>query len=221
VHRLCLVEFFTKDEVVGLHPNIASMVLFGETPQRFIAGAAIDAVAFRETQPSAAAVEESTLISGPAVRLQGATQGEVREPGIIETSLDFVRRHSTRWAEIRGAVREEDRGIPEQALREAVVNAIVHRDYTLSSRTVQLRMFPDRLEVISPGRLPNGITVEGMEIGARASRNPLIVETMRDYGYVERLGLGVPQMIRAMRAYNGTAPELVERDETFSVTLRR
>jgi ATP-dependent DNA helicase RecG len=221
VHRLCLVDFFTNDDVVGLHPNVAAIVLFAESPQRFIGGAAIDAVAFRDREPSASGVEEATLISGPAVRLQGVAPTELREPGIIETALDFVHRHAVRWNGIRGATRDEDHGIPEAALREAVVNAVVHRDYTLSSRTIQLRIFPDRIEIISPGRLPNGITVEGMELGARASRNQLIVDTMRDYRYVERLGLGVPEMIRTMRAYNGTAPQLEERDETFIVTLVR
>jgi len=106
-------------------------------------------------------------------------------------------------------------------VREAVINAIVHRDYTLSGRAIQLRSYSDRIEVISPDRLPNGITAEAMEVGARASRNQLIVDTMRDYGYVERLGLGIPQMFRSMESYNGTRPRLRQVDETFIVTLLR
>jgi ATP-dependent DNA helicase RecG len=154
------------------------------------------------------------------VRLEGA-EGQLRDPGIVEDALDFVDRYTRRWLGVSGATRIEGSGIPVSVIREAIVNAIVHRDYTLSSRPIQLRIYGDRIEVLSPGRLPNGITIEAMQIGARASRNQLLVDTMRDYGYVERLGLGVPQMFREMQAYNGTNPGLVEVDETFVVTLRR
>jgi ATP-dependent DNA helicase RecG len=218
---LRLVDFLTDDDVVGLHPNIAATVLFAEAPNRFITGAAVDAVAFRGVEAAAADVVEATVLSLPAVRLDGQTSGDVRQPGIIEAALDFVQRHSVRWTPVDGAVRGEDHGIPLAAIREALVNAVVHRDYTLSGQAVQLRVFQDRIEILSPGRLPNGVTVEGMQVGVRASRNPLIVDTMRDYRYVERLGLGVLQMFRTMYEYNGTAPELVPIGETFIVTLRR
>jgi ATP-dependent DNA helicase RecG len=219
-HRLRLAEYMTDDGVVGLHPNVAGIVLFGEAPNRYIGGAVIDAAAFCAAESGISTMLEALVLTGPAVRLEGSG-GELRDAGIIEGALDFVHRHTTRWLGLSGATRIEGARIPTSVVREALVNAIVHRDYTLSARATQLRIYSDRIEVLSPGRLPNGITVEAMQIGARASRNQLIVDTMRDYGYVERLGLGVPQMFREMQAFNGTSPGLRQVDETFVVTLTR
>jgi len=81
-------------------------------------------------------------------------------------------------------------------------------------------MYTDRLEVVSPGRLPNGITPERMRIGCRAARNQLIKDVMRDYNYLEHMGMGVPRkIIKCMLEHNGTAPDLVEEDEQFTVRL--
>ena len=81
-------------------------------------------------------------------------------------------------------------------------------------------MYSDRVEVISPGRLPNGVTVERMAEGLRAARNELLKEILRDYGYVEHLGMGVRnRIIGAMRAHNGTEPDLIEEEHRFIVRL--
>ena len=75
------------------------------------------------------------------------------------------------------------------------MNALVHRDYLLSGTDIELSVYSDRLEIISPGRLPNGITTERMRTGCRAARNQLLKDTMRDYGYLEHMGMGVPRKI--------------------------
>ena len=83
-----------------------------------------------------------------------------------------------------------------------------------------MSIYADRLEVVSPGRLPNTVTVEKMRAGYRASRNELIKEVLRDYRYIEATGLGVPRkIVEGMRAHNGTEPDLVEEDERFIVRL--
>jgi len=109
---------------------------------------------------------------------------------------------------------------PLEAVREAIVNAVAHRDYTIAVMDVELSIFADRIEIISPGRLPNTVTVAKMRAGYRASRNELIKEVLRDYRYVEATGLGVPRKIVAgMRAHNGTEPDLIEEEERFIVRL--
>ena len=109
---------------------------------------------------------------------------------------------------------------PIEAVREAIVNAVAHRDYTISVMDIELSIYSDRLEIISPGRLPNTVTVEKMRAGYRASRNELIKEVLRDYRYVEATGLGVPRKIVAsMAAHNGTDPDLVEEESRFVVRL--
>jgi len=76
-----------------------------------------------------------------------------------------------------------------------------------------------RVEVVSPGRLPNGVTPERMLVGIRAARNQLLKDVLRDYGYLEHMGMGVPRtVVRGMRAHNCTEPVLTEDGERFTVT---
>ena len=78
-----------------------------------------------------------------------------------------------------------------------------------------------RLEIISPGRLPNGITPDRMRAGTRAYRNQLLKEVMHDYGYLEHMGMGIPRKIIAgMQKHNGTVPELIEDEERFIFRLQ-
>lgn len=105
-------------------------------------------------------------------------------------------------------------------IREGIVNALIHRDYLCTSTDIQLAIYSDRLEIISPGRLPNGITPDRMRAGCRASRNQLIKDVMRDYRYLEHMGMGVPRkIVIGMRAHNGTEPALIEDAERFILRL--
>lgn len=103
---------------------------------------------------------------------------------------------------------------------ETIVNALVHRDYLLSGTTVELSIYEDRLEVVSPGRLPNGITPQRMVTGCRSALNQLLRDVMRDYGYLEHMGMGVPRkIVKGMQKHNGSTPELIEDEELFTVRL--
>jgi ATP-dependent DNA helicase RecG len=139
----------------------------------------------------------------------------------VEQAVAFVRRNTGVTATlIDGARRQEKPAYPDEAIREAVVNAIAHRDYLLSATDIELSIYADRIEIISPGRLPNGITPERMKAGCRAARNQLIKDVMRDFGYLEHMGMGVPRkLIKGMLAHNGTEPDLVEEGERFIVRL--
>ena len=147
--------------------------------------------------------------------------GNAVDAGVVEQALDFVRRNIAIDASIdEGGRRRERWDYPLEAVREAIVNAIAHRDYTISVMDIELSIYSDRLEIISPGRLPNTVTVDKMRAGYRASRNELIKEVLRDYRYIEATGLGVPRKIVAgMRAHNGTEPDLVEEESRFIVRL--
>ena len=74
--------------------------------------------------------------------------------------------------------------------------------------------------VVSPGRLPNGVTPARMRVGCRSTRNELLKDVMRDYGYLEHMGMGIPRkIIRGMREHNDTEPDLIADDEQFTVRL--
>ena len=96
----------------------------------------------------------------------------------------------------------------------------VHRDYLLTSTDIQLAIYSDRLEIVSPGRLPNGITPARMRAGTRAARNQILKDVMRDYRYLEHMGMGVPRkIIKGMKEHNGSETDLIEEDERFIVRL--
>lgn len=119
-----------------------------------------------------------------------------------------------------GAHRQTTARLPQEPIREALVNAVAHRDYLLLGRQVQVRVFADGVEVLSPGRPANGVTIESMKLGERASHNELIMDVLRDYNYVDRLGMGISRkIIRIMREFNGTEPLIQLDNETLQVRL--
>lgn len=200
-------------------PSAGGLLLLGSRPNKYLPQSGITAVAYPGMAKDYEA-KERTLIRGPAVALFSEA-GDVVETGIIEQALDFVRRSITIAAWIDDGGRRQERwDYPLDAVREAVVNAIAHRDYTITVTDIELAIYSDRLEVISPGRLPNTVTVDKMRAGYRASRNELVKEVLRDYRYVEATGLGIPRkIVQGMLAHNGTEPDLIEDNDRFVVRL--
>ncbi len=199
--------------------SLSGLLLFGTAPNRFLPQAGIDAVAFPGAEKDYAAQERRT-IRGPMTPLMGQ-DGNVLEAGLVDQALEFVRRNTPMIVGLDdGGRRVERPTYPVEAVREAVVNALIHRDYLLAYTDIELAIYQDRLEIISPGNLPNGITPERMRAGTRAARNQLLKDVMRDYGYLEHMGLGVPRkIVRGMLEHNQTDPDLVEQDERFIVRL--
>lgn len=220
-------------------PSAGGLLLFGVRPKRFLPQAGISAVAYPGDTKDYAARARQTL-TGPLVSLfgTGSAAGGAAYPslartfsedsgaieaGVIEQALDFVRRNIEIEAWIdEGGQRQERWAYPLEAVREAIVNAVAHRDYTITVMDIELSLYSDRIEVISPGRLPNTVTVDKMRAGYRASRNELIKEVLRDYRYIEATGLGVPRkIIEGMKSHNGTEPDLIEDESRFLVRLWR
>ena len=198
--------------------TVAALMLFGKNPDRLLPHAKIDAAAYFGTEKDYDAKERCTL-RGPILPLQ-ARDGSLLEPGLVEQAVDFVRRNIETVRLADGVRREEHWDYPREAVREAIVNAIVHRDYSLSATDVELSIYADRLEIVSPGRLANGITPARMRAGCRSARNELLKDVMRDYGYLEHMGMGVPRkIVRGMMEHNGTDPDLEEEEERFTVRL--
>lgn len=215
--RILLATELVVDGVGGPVCTVAGALLFAPDAGRLLPHSGIDAVAHQGVEKSYAAHERAAL-KGPMTGLRGSS-GLV-DRGVVEQALDFVARNTRVTSELEGAQRTERPQYPPEVVREAVVNALVHRDYLLTSTDVELSLFDDRLEIISPGRLPNGVTTDSMQVGVRAARNQLLKDTMRDYGYVEHMGLGVPlKIIRGMLEHNGKPPEFVETDERLLVRL--
>ena len=117
-------------------------------------------------------------------------------------------------------VREDRYLLPRDAIREALVNAVIHRDYAIIGSTVLLEVFPDRVDITSPGSLPNHLTVEQVKAGAHPrTRNDSMGHYMAGMGYMEKRGRGWLIMQREMRKFNGTEPALTQNLESSFVRV--
>ena len=117
--------------------------------------------------------------------------------------------------------RERQWHYPWEALREAVINALAHRDWTIAV-DIELSVYSDRLEIISPGKLQNSMTIEKMIAGQRSPRNPLIMDILRDYAYVDARGMGVrTKIIPLMKKFNKSEPLFELTDDYLKTTLLR
>lgn len=187
--------------------TIAGLVLFGRSPRRSLRQAGVRWMSFDSADKDYKAQDDS-WVDGPMVALFEGRTGSGRqivEPGLIERLTDRMRPFiSSEPGESSETLRRERiYRYPVDALRESILNALVHRDWTRALE-VEVVNYADRLEVVSPGALQNSMTIEKMLAGQRSPRNPIIVEVMRDYGYVDMRGMGVRRKIVPLtREYTG------------------
>ena len=203
--------------------TIAGLVLFGHGPRRAMRYAGVRWMSFAGTDKEYNAQDDSVL-DGPLLALWRGGPGEPREfveGGLLERLVDRMRPFTTHaGGELQDGVRRDAvERYPAEAVREAVLNALVHRDWTRAME-VEVVNYADRLEVISPGSLQNSMTVEKMLAGQRSARNPIIVEVMRDYGYVEHRGMGVRRKIVPLtREFAGRDARFEATDDFLRVSL--
>ena len=203
--------------------TIAGLVLFGHSPRRTLRHAGVRWMSFNGLDKEYQAQDDSVL-DGPLIALWRGGPGEARqlvEGGLLERLVDRMRPFIAEPAgELQDGVRLDAAArYSTEAVREAVLNALVHRDWTRATE-VEVVNYADRLEVTSPGALQNSMTVDKMLAGQRSARNPIIVEVMRDYGYVEHRGMGVRRKIVPLtREYAGRDASFEATDDFLRVTL--
>jgi ATP-dependent DNA helicase RecG len=192
------------------NPTGAGILLFGRNPQEFFPQVGVVIVRFRGTsvRESAQGAERYNRrieLSGPAPRLVERTW---------QALFDEIHASSV----TNGLERQERYDYPPEAVREAVVNAICHRDYTSTGQRIEIRLFDDHMEITSPGRLPGHITLDNM-LDEHFSRNPRLVRGLFYWGYIEELGQGIDIMIDAMRREHHPAPAFTEGARSFTVSF--
>ncbi|MEW6220635.1 MAG: ATP-binding protein [Thermodesulfobacteriota bacterium] len=203
--------------------SIAGLVLFGRSPRRALRHAGLRWMSFAGEDQEYQAQDDAVL-DGPLVALlarQHRGGRAVVEGGLVERLLDRMRPFiSDEGATIdEGLRRERTYRYPPEAVREAVLNALVHRDWTRAVE-VEVVNYANRLEVIRPGPLHNSMTIEKMLAGQRYARNLTIVEVMRDYGYVDARGMGVRRKIVPLtREYSGRDAGFELTDDHLRVTI--
>ncbi len=193
-------------------PTLVGILFFGRAPQQFYPAFTITFVHFAGTSTAQANPGDPLYLDNREFR------GTI--PAMIDSARAGIFEKLSRGAVMDGFVRKDIPEVPEFAYREAIVNAVSHRDYTLDGSYIQLRLFADRLEVQSPGGLGGHLTVDNI-VYEQYTRNPHIVRLMEELGYVEHRGLGVDKMIHAMTGAGLKAPSFEDRGSSFWVTLRR
>lgn len=192
-----LASALVEDVSGTLRPTLYGLMVFGRDPQRYgtTADLCTACMAYLGNERSRGAVAGAS-IRGPLDRQ-------------VVRSMDWFRdlRLPGRFATDQ---RMDEPLLPAEVLREALVNALVHRDYEIMERQVMLEVFRDRVEVTSPGGLPGRMTVERVRGGgAPRSRNEAMANAMVVAGLTGRRGTGWLGMRRRMREFNGTEPQLV------------
>ena len=192
-------------------PTLAGMLFFGREPQRFYPSFTLTFLQFAGTEMAAPEPAAPLYLDNREFR------GTL--PEMIDATRATIYEKLGKKAVMNGFVRQDVADYPEFAYREAIVNAVGHRDYGLEGSSVQVRLFADRLEVQSPGGLGGNLTLDNL-VFEQYTRNPSIMRLLETYGYVERRGLGVDRMIQAMRSAGLEAPKFEDRGSSFWVTLK-
>lgn len=193
-------------------PTMAGLLMFGSYPQSFEPQLVITFVQFygvREDEPGPSGERflENKKFEGPI-------------PQMIETALRHILAAMRKSTLITGLYHEEIPEYPRDAIREALINAVVHRDYSPYARSsyIQVRLFADRLEIVSPGCLDGSVTVETIE-DTQSTRNRYLMRMAEDLHLVENRGSGVTTMLSEMRKASLEPPEFEDKRSFFQVTF--
>lgn len=223
--RLCGLGFMVEREDGPPVCTIAGLVLFGHKPRRILRQAGIRWMAFEGDHKTYQALDDRVL-DAPLIALWRDIPGggrEIAENGMVEGLVDAMRPFTSEEAgSVDESMRRERRWhYPIEAVREATINALAHRDWTRYEE-IEVVLYQRRLEILSPGALHNSITVEKMIAGQRSPRNPLIVDVLRDYGYVDARGMGIRnKIIPLLRDRNGVEPEFQATEDHLRLVMRR
>jgi ATP-dependent DNA helicase RecG len=190
-------------------PTVAGVLLFASKPQAFLPQSGLTFVKFIGREPRG---EDGYPGYGRREEIGGSL------PQIIRRAWQVVGEEMRKGAVVTALERKERTEYPVAAVREALVNAVAHRDYRLRGRRIEVRMFSDRMEITSPGGLPGFITVDNI-VEEHFSRNPRIVSGLYQWGYIEELGLGVDLMIDEMVRAGHPPPTFRDTPYSFGVTL--
>ncbi|MGB2771761.1 MAG: helix-turn-helix domain-containing protein [Anaerolineae bacterium] len=191
------------EEKGELTPTAGGLLFFGRDPQRFFPHSEVRIARFKGTTMG-------HFID--SVDLRGTL------PEMIDEAERFIRRNTRTAAKVVGFKRREISEYPHEATREAICNAVCHRDYFMDGSTVRIMIFDDRIEVNSPGSLPPGVTIKNID-RKHVLRNKLIANYLYDIYYIEKWGTGITKMRGLMHEHGLAEPIFEDLKSFFSVTF--
>ncbi|MGH8908459.1 MAG: ATP-binding protein [Egibacteraceae bacterium] len=190
----------------GERATLAGLLLFGRRPQSQVPFAQINAARFSGLDSSTDPADRTDLTG--------------RLLDVIDQAAAFLRLSLRSPHRIRGFEPERHPELPEEALREAVVNAVAHRDYTVRG-PIRLFVLDDRVEIHTPGTTPNTVDATAMRAGVHVPRNPFIYARLFAAGSVTGAGTGIPRMARLVREATGQDIRIDVHDYEVLVTIPR
>ncbi|KOR32242.1 hypothetical protein TI05_08490 [Achromatium sp. WMS3] len=185
--RICLMQ---ATDILGKRnlPTVGGLLIFGISPDRLLPQSGITFAVF----------QGKTI--GETLRDKKEFLGSL--PHQIDNSLAAILANILTPSTIQGAKRIEQATYPPKVFRELLVNACVHRNYSIIGSRIRVFLFQDRIEFISPGRLPNTVTIDKLIVGTSFARNPLLVRLMENLGYMDKLGRGLPMVYQEAQKLN-------------------
>ena len=187
------------------YPTTAAILLFGKESQRYFTEAFIICTHFKGT-------------AGREVIATKDCMGNLFQQ--LEQGIDFVLSRLNKSFLIKQKRREERYEIPEVAIREMVINAVVHRDYHMPG-PIKIAIYDNRIEIFSPGNFPGPLQVEHLEMGITYIRNTIICKILREAGYIEKLGSGFLTLFESYRQYDLPKPVVLENTGFIKCILPR
>ncbi|MFH1860501.1 MAG: RNA-binding domain-containing protein [bacterium] len=188
-------------------PTVTGLLFFGKNPQNYLPASRIICAFIRGNDIAIPPSDKKELVG--------------RIPDMLDDARKFLKLYLIERHEIKGFEPETIVEIPEVALREAIVNAIAHRDYTINA-PIRVIVYEDRVEIRSPGKLPNTVTIESMKVGgSHVLRNPTIYNLLVKMKMVTDMGSGVRRIIKTIKESMNRDVILEATESEFVLTLPR
>lgn len=181
--------------------SLGGLLIFGKSPQRRIPQSAITLAVFKGLEITDELIDKKEIVGTLA--------------SLIDNTATLMKLFIPKPSKIVDMKREEADLIPGTVMREALVNAVCHRDYSLVNQKNTVYLFSNRIEITSPGKIGNTLTLEKIKTGNSAPRNHLIFKFLDNMRYIDGLGRGIPTIIKLM----GKRVLLEEIGELFRITL--
>jgi len=200
---LDLAEFTLE----GLRLKRAALLLFAKDIRRWHAGCLVRVMAVQGTEKLSGGegfnIRRDEIVSGNILRLTDAALERLSHALSTNTNLTEAARFQTTFS------------YPQIAVREALINAIVHRNYAVEGRGIEVSIYQDRMEILSPGMLLSTISLDDVRNmkGVHESRNPLMARVLREVGLVREVGEGMRRIFSVMKS-NALAEPEIENDTT-------
>ena len=219
------IEMFLRNKEIlveyqgRLCPTVAGALLFGKKPSSLLGCSGITVAKFAYAERDYNYVDFRLDLP---VMSSFFEHGEKEGSGLIDEALERIKSIMLEKssASLKGGARVVDYPYPEESIREVIVNAVAHRDYTISGIDIRVDIYPDRLEIESPGKLPNTISLESIRLGAKYYRNQILVQYLKEAGFMDLHSLGIPvKILKLCAEYTGREPDLNELENSFKVTL--